>query len=155
MKRHRAIVVAVAAVLAAGSGIAYAQQTDRARVAAAPTEIHVVGGYLVLQPGQEGTVRTNPCPPGELAVSGGAFAGGGPGAFTLTASTPWWDQGPRGWFVGGRNSSSQPFNMYAYGFCSAATLSNPLTVDKDGLLAMLPSGPGSPGALPGQVTPGG
>ncbi|MER7582353.1 hypothetical protein [Kitasatospora sp. NPDC097691] len=151
MKRNHAIAVSVAAALAAGSGIAYAQQAEPARVAADPIEIHVVGGYVVLQPGQEATVRTGRCPSGELAVSGGASAGGGPGAFTLTATTPWWDQGPRGWFVGGRNNGSEPINMYAYGFCTAATMPNPLAVGQDGLLPMLPPGPD---ALPGRATPG-
>ncbi|MFI9329330.1 hypothetical protein ACIGZJ_17520 [Kitasatospora sp. NPDC052868] len=151
MKRSRVIAVSVVGAFAVGSGIAFAQQAGPARVAAEPIELHTVGNYITLQPGQEATVRSRQCPAGEMAVSGGVFAGGNPGAFTMTASTPWWDQGPRGWFAGGRNNGSQPLDMYVYGFCTAATMPGALTADRDGLLPWLPPGPDP---LPGRTGTG-
>ncbi|MFD5466023.1 hypothetical protein ACFWIQ_24790 [Kitasatospora sp. NPDC127059] len=151
MKRSRVIVVSVVAALAFGSGIAFADQAGPTRVADEPLLLHTVGNFITLQPGQEATVRSRQCPAGEMAISGGVQGGGGhPGDFTMTISTPWWDHGPRGWLAGGRNNSSQPFNMYVYGFCTAATMPDTLTAGKDGLPPQLPPGPDAPAGLSGQ-----
>ncbi|MFJ9691956.1 hypothetical protein [Kitasatospora sp. NPDC101183] len=133
MNRTRVITATVVTALAIGSGIAFAKPAGPARVAAEPILLHAVGNYITLQPGQEATVRSRQCPDGEMAISGGVQSSAAPGAFTLTVSTPWWDHGPRGWLAGGRNSGSQPIDMYVYGFCTAATM-------PDTLLPGLPSG---------------
>ncbi|MFB7907898.1 hypothetical protein ACFC1T_15810 [Kitasatospora sp. NPDC056076] len=147
MKRSRVIAVSVLAALAVGSGIAFAEQAGPARIADEPLLLHAVGNYLTLQPGEEATVLSRQCPAGEMAISGGVQSSAGPGDFTMTVSTPWWNHGPRGWMAGGRNNSSQPFDLYVYGFCTAATMPDTLTAGGDGLPPQLPPGPG---ALPGR-----
>ncbi|MFE3584610.1 hypothetical protein [Streptomyces vinaceus] len=123
MKHLRTLAASVAVALAAGAGIAYAQQGAPASAAAEPISLHAVGGTVTLAAGQAGQVRTSPCPAGEVAISGSVVAGI-PGDFSISADSAYWDGVPRGWFFNGRNTTGSALNVYAWAFCTAGTVQN-------------------------------
>lgn len=142
MKHVRTLAVSAAALLAAGAGIAYAQQAGPAPAAAEALVLHEVGNNVTIAPGQTGYVRTRPCVAGELAISG-SVVGGNPGDFSISTDSAYWDGGPRGWLFSGRNNTTTPLTVYATAFCVAATMANPLAPQHDRL---------HPGQIPGLGT---
>ncbi|MFD9410102.1 hypothetical protein ACFWBN_24240 [Streptomyces sp. NPDC059989] len=139
MQRIRTTALVVAAALAAGAGIAYAQQGASNSAASRQITTHVVWGHTDLNPGQVGTARTDDCPPGQLVTGGGGFlAFRDGGAFTMSASSIAWNNGPKGWYVTGRHNGNERATLYTYGLCTEAVTSIPSAVDVQGRMPMLP-----------------
>ncbi|MFJ3723057.1 hypothetical protein ACIPYQ_10860 [Streptomyces sp. NPDC090045] len=149
MQRIRTTALVVAAALAAGAGIAYAQQGASHSAASRQITTHVVWGHSDLNPGQVGTARTDDCPPGQLVTGGGGFLSSSDlGAFTMSASSIAWNSGPKGWFVTGRNNGTVRATLFTYGLCTAAVTDLPAAADVEGRMPAMPPNltPGKPDA---------
>nr|WP_030241000.1 hypothetical protein [Streptomyces lavendulae] len=135
MRRIRTTALVVAAALAAGAGIAYAQQDASNSATSRQITTHVVWGHIDLNPGAVGTARTDDCPAGQLVTGGGGFlAFRDLGAFAMSASSIAWNNGPKGWYVTGRNNGSERATLYTYGLCTAAATDLPAAADMEGLV---------------------
>ncbi|MFJ7154303.1 hypothetical protein ACIQUQ_05140 [Streptomyces sp. NPDC101118] len=149
MQRIRTAALALAALLAAGAGIAYAQQGATGASAQRQLTTYVVWGRIDINPGQVGTARTDDCPAGQLVTGGGGFfSHPDPGAFTMNASSIAWNQGPKGWYVTGRNTAGSTGRLYTYGLCTDAVTALPPLSEAEGNVP-----PAPPGLVPG-VPPG-